>query len=81
MNLESIGAGVGGSMVTAVLTWLGFKQRLDRADADIETLRKSVVFKDSHQECSQSWHNAMAALERKIDTGNQILAAILEKMK
>jgi len=81
MNLESIGAGVGGSIVSAVLTWMGFKQRLDRADADIEALRKNVVFKDAHQECSRSWHDAMAALERKIDYGNKLLASILERMK
>jgi len=81
MDLESISASVGGSIISAVLTWLGFKHRLDRADADIEAIRKSVVFKDSHQECSRSWHDAMAALERKIDDGNKLLAAILERMK
>ena len=74
MSIENVSTGAGGALITGVLTWLGFKQRLDRADADISELKKAVVFKDVHTECSGAWH-------RELDTMNKKLDQILEKMK
>jgi len=81
MDFESLGAGGGSGLFVSILTYIGIKQRLDRTDNDVSEIKKAVVFKDVHGECSQSWHLAIAALERKIDDGNKLLAAILERMK
>ena len=41
------GAGAGGGLLGALLTFLGFKSRLDGVDKRIDNLNKTVTFKDT----------------------------------
>lgn len=36
MNLESAGAGAGGGFIIAILSYLGFKQRIDKLEIDLD---------------------------------------------
>jgi hypothetical protein len=81
MDAGNMGYGAGGGVLTAVLTWMGFKQRLDRLDRDIDDLKndgadlkKVVVFKDTCGVCHTSTVRAVDKLDAKLDL-------ILEKLK
>lgn len=73
-----MGFGAGGSLFGALLAWAGFKQRLDRADADIAalhkateadmaTLKASVVFKDTCGVCHAATLRAVDGVDKKMD--------------
>ncbi len=60
-------SGGGGGLVGAVLTFLGFRERMNTQDKRIEALEKDTVYKDVHAECSRSWHDALARIDSKLD--------------
>ena len=60
-------SGGGGGLVGAVLTFLGFRERMATQDKRIEALEKDTVYKDVHAECSRSWHDALARIDSKLD--------------
>ena len=60
-------SGGGGGLVGAVLTFLGFRERMVTQDKRIESLEKDTVYKDVHAECSRSWHDAPARIDSKLD--------------
>ena len=67
MDIENIGIGGGSGLLGAILTYLGFKQRMDAVDKRIEILEQDVVYKDIHAECSRAWHDALARVDSKLD--------------
>lgn len=67
MDIENIGIGGGSGLLGAILTYLGFKQRMDAVDKRIETLEQDVVYRDAHAECSRAWHDALARVDSKLD--------------
>lgn len=60
-------SGGGGGLVGAVLTFLGFRERMATQDKRIEALERDTVYKDVHVECSRSWHDALARIDSKLD--------------
>lgn len=44
---EKIGIGGGAGIIGAVLSWLGFKYRIDSLQNDVETLKKEVRYQDT----------------------------------
>ena len=60
-------SGGGGGLVGAVLTFLGFRERMNTQDKRIEALERDTVYKDVHVECSRSWHDALARIDSKLD--------------
>jgi hypothetical protein len=44
---EKIGIGGGAGIVGAILSWLGFKYRIDNMQKDVETLKKEVRYQDT----------------------------------
>lgn len=60
-------SGGGGGLLGTILTYLGFKSRLDSQEKRIEQLEQDVVYKDVHTECSKAWHDALARIDSKLD--------------
>lgn len=60
-------SGGGGGLVGAVLTFLGFRERMNTQDKRIDALERDTVYKDVHVECSRSWHDALARIDSKLD--------------
>ena len=60
-------SGGGGGLLGTVLTYLGFKGRLDDQQKRIESLEQETVYKDVHNECSKAWHDALARIDSKLD--------------
>lgn len=67
MDAGNIGYGAGGGIISALFTYLGFKQRLDRTDSDIADLKKTVVYKDTCDVCHQASLQRHDAIDRKLD--------------
>jgi len=67
MDIETVGSSAGSGVLAAVLTWLGFKQRLDRADADISELKKAVMYKDTHEVCAAAHRQQLTNMDQKLD--------------
>lgn len=67
MDIESVGAGAGGGFFTALLAWLGVKQRFDRIDADIKYLQDKTVWRDTCHVTNQALQQRLASMESKID--------------
>lgn len=78
MDAGNVGYGAGGGILAAVLTWFGFKQRLDRADSDIAALKRetdselamlkaAVVFKDTCGVCHGATLRAIDGVDKKMD--------------
>jgi len=67
VDIETVGSSAGSGLLAAVLTWIGFKQRLDAVDKKMEILAAAVVYKDTHDVCSCSWHMSLEALNKKLD--------------
>lgn len=67
MDLQNFGYGGGGGILGVILTWFGFKQRLDKMDEEMKAVKESVVYKDVHAECSRAWHDQLYQLNKKMD--------------
>lgn len=85
MDAGNVGYGAGGGLLSAILTYVGFKQRQDRTDKDVADLREStekeltelkraVVFKDTCGVCHNATLRAVDGLDKKLDK-------ILDKME
>ena len=49
-DLKDIGAGVGGGgLLGAILTWVGFKSRIDGMEKRFEEHKKTVVYEDTFE--------------------------------
>lgn len=60
-------SGGGGGLLGTLLTYLGFKSRLDSQEKRIESLESEAVYKDVHAECSKAWHDSLARIDSKLD--------------
>ena len=67
MDAGNIGYGAGGGALSALFTYLGFKQRLDRTDEDVAELKKVVVSKDACEVCHQASLQRHDAIDKKLD--------------
>lgn len=68
MDIESIGAGAGaGGLMSAVLTWLGVKQRFDRVDSDLDNLKDKVVWRETCRITHNAVNQRLDQIEKKID--------------
>jgi len=64
-NLFQVGSAAGGGGILGVLmSWLGFKSRMDRIEHALETMTEKVVFKDL---CGSQFSNLQGQIN-KIDT-------------
>lgn len=75
MNIDDVGYGAGGGFVSGIIatiiTALGFKSRQDRQDKEMDTLKKTVIFKDTFEQFEKRFIVAMEKIDRmdnKIDT-------------
>jgi cytochrome c5 len=74
MDAGNMGYGAGGGLLAAVLTFVGFKQRLDRTDKDVADLKSSVVYKDTCGVCHAATQRAVDGIDKKLDV-------IIERLK
>lgn len=68
MDVGDVGYGAGGGLLSAILTYIGFKQRLDRTDKDVADLKLAVVYKDTCGVCHQATLRAVDGVDKKLDT-------------
>ena len=68
------GAGGAGALFGGLISWLGFKQRLDAQDKRIDILAKSVMYEDT---CGAK-HNGM---EQRLDDQGILLAEMRKDIK
>lgn len=75
MNIDDVGYGAGGGFISGVIatiaTAFGFKARMDRQDKDIDTLKKSVIYKDTFEQFEKRFVTGMEKIDKideKIDT-------------
>ena len=68
MSLEGIGAGAGaGGFLGAVLTWLGFKSRVDRLEQHIDKLEDKFVLRRTCFAVHEAVHHRLNRMEQKLD--------------
>lgn len=73
MDAGNMGYGAGGGILSAILVWAGFKQRLDKMEHDFEEHKKAVMYKDTHEVCISGTRRAYDDMNKKLDL-------ILEKL-
>jgi hypothetical protein len=64
---ETGGAGAGGTLIGAILTWLGFKSRLDMQDKKVEKIESIMVTKQVCQAMERSFTRDIDALAKRLD--------------
>ncbi len=70
MDIDNLGYGAGGGLVSAILVALGWKARLDRQDHEIMNLKTKVVYKDVFEQFEKrfdSFTESVGKLNDKID--------------
>lgn len=67
MDVGNVGYGAGGGILAAILTFVGFKQRLDRTDSDVAELKRAVVFKDTCGVCHTATIRSYDEVNKKLD--------------
>ena len=65
--IENAGYGAGGGIIGVILSYLGFKQRMDRADKDIANIYASAVFQSTCDVCHGATNQRLDSIEKKID--------------
>ena len=76
MALDEIGMGLGGgTLLGTVLTYLGFKQRIDRLEKSNDDIKKEIRFVDTCIEIHKAVEKRLGSIEEKQDT---MLAVVLE---
>jgi len=63
MSIDNIGYGAGGGVLGAILSYLGFKQRLDRMQVEIDTKVTCATF-DATINAIKEQHKSM---DKKLD--------------
>jgi len=66
--IENAGYGAGGGIVGAIAMWLGFKQRLDRVDKDIQFIREGVVWKDTCDALHEATLQRLDSIDKNLRT-------------
>ena len=75
------GAGLGGGIVAAILTALGFKARIDTVEKAMEKVMDKAVYKDL---CNERYKNITDRLDvqiHELEKQDKKLDAILNKVK
>ncbi len=68
MAIEEIaGAGAGGGILGAVLTFFGIKQRIDRQDKVIDDMSAGTVWRPTCAATHEAVNHRLDSIERKID--------------
>lgn len=74
MNIDDIGVGAGGGFISGIIatiiTALGFKSRQDRQEKEMDSLKETVIFKDTFEQFEKRFMVAMEKIDRmdnKID--------------
>lgn len=75
---ENLGYGAGGGMISAILSWIGFKSRLDDMDKRINDIAKGVVWDKAHNECQRATTQQFSDLKHTMD---EIKSILLNKLK
>ena len=65
--IENAGYGAGGTVVGAILVWLGFKSRLDRIDKDIDDLKSGVVWEKTCLATHAASMQRLDAIDKKLE--------------
>lgn len=76
-DLVTVSTHAGSGMLGTLLTFFGFKSRLDAVDRKIADLEGKLVFKDVHVECSHSWQTMLGQLNQNIADLNKKMDALL----
>lgn len=61
---EKIGIGGGAGIIGAVLSWLGFKYRIDNLQKNVESLKKSVRYEDTCIEVHKAVDVRLQSIEK-----------------
>lgn len=68
MDIQDIGAGAGaGSLIGAVLTYFGFKQRVDRLQIEVDNLSNKIVWRDTCYATQKRVDDRLDAMDKKLD--------------
>ena len=67
MDIDNLGYGAGGGVVTAILTILGFKSRMDKQDKEIKEIRETVMYKDTCDATHKPIDTTLQRIEDKLD--------------
>ena len=71
-DLKDIGAGIGGGgLLGAILTWIGFKSRIDGMEKRFEDHKKTVVYEDT-------FNATIKPMQKDIETISKDIKQILE---
>lgn len=68
------GTGGAGALFGSLISWLGFRQRLDAQDKRLDTMAENVMYKDT---CDAKF----AGVLKRMDDQNQILAEVGKDIK
>lgn len=79
MEIDQIGAGIGGgSLLGAILTWLGFKTRIDSLEKRIENYHNEYVQSGTCNAVQKGVDQRFEGIDQKL---NQILEILMERKK
>ena len=79
MDVESIGSGAGGGLFIAILSWMGFKQRIDRIDKDIKDLRDKTVWRDTCLVTNVALTQRLDSMDKNLDKMDKKIDMLIAK--
>ena len=67
MAIESAGYGAGGGVAGVFLSWLLFRDKVNKMDKDMDTLKDRVIYKDTYEVCATNNSTNFERIEGKLD--------------
>lgn len=67
MDMESVGVGAGGGFFATVLALFGVKQRFDRVEKDIESIKDNNVWRGTCSATHKALDERLNRMENKLD--------------
>ena len=77
MDIENIGYSAGSGVIGAILIALGLKSRMDRQDKDVNSLKQSVIYKDTFEQFEKRFDASI----KQIDSIDKKLDILLTKQR
>jgi len=67
MEINDLGYGAGGGIISAILVALGFKTRMDKQDDRVNKLENTVMYKDTCFATHSPINSQLIRIEEKLD--------------
>ncbi len=67
MDIDNLGYGAGGGIISAILVALGLKSRMDKQDEKIRDIQKTVMYKDTCDATHKPIDTTLQRIEEKLD--------------